>query len=84
MEINDTYPGLKLHTLARDLLQSTTAAEISNELEMMLSVYIQHAPVDRLSLANVAGLTSRLITYVNKVEGELERSELVNVEEFTV
>lgn len=84
MEINDTYPCLKLQAISKELLQSTTAAEISNELEMMLSVYIQHAPVDRLSLANVAGLTSRLISYVNKLEVELERSELVNVEEFTV
>lgn len=82
MEINDTYPGLKLHALATDLLKSTTAAEISGELERMLSVYIQHAPVDRLSLANVAGLTSRLITYFNKLEGELERND--DTEKFTV
>ena len=84
MEMNDTYPCLKLQSICKELFQSTTAAEISNELEMMLAVYIQHAPVDRLSLANVAGLTSRLITYVNQVENELERTELVSVEEFTV
>lgn len=84
MEMNDTYPCLKLQAICKELFQSTTAAEISNELEMMLSVYIQYAPVDRLSLANVAGLTSRLITSVNKLETTLERTELVNVEEFTV
>ena len=82
MELN-TYP-LKLQTICKDLLQSTTADEISKELEMMLSVYIQHAPVDRLSLANTAGLTSKLITYINKLEAELEHNELVNMEEFTV
>jgi superfamily II RNA helicase len=82
--MENTYPWSKLQLISKDLLESTTAAEISTELELMLSVYIQHAPVDRLSLANVAGLTSRLITYVNKLEIEVERNELVNVEEFTV
>ncbi len=64
--------------MAKDLLQSTTAAEISNELEMMLSIYIQHAPVDRLSLANTAGLTSKLIAFVNKLENEMQKEIIEN------
>lgn len=83
MEINDTYPCLKLQAICKELFQSTTAAEISTDLEMMLSVYIQHAPVNRLSLANTASLISRLISYVNKLEIEVERNELVNIEELT-
>lgn len=82
MELN-TYP-LKMQLLCKDLLESTTATEISNELEMMLSVYIQHAPVDRLSLANAASLTSKLISFVNKLENEMERNDLVNLEELAV
>ena len=66
-----------IQNLSQDLFRSFTAAEISYELEMMLSVYIQHAPVDRLTLANAAGLTTRLINYLNKVETELERTELI-------
>lgn len=42
---------------------------------MMLSVYIQFASVDRLSLANTADITCRMITHINNIEKELIAEE---------
>lgn len=65
----------RLQLITRELFKKTTAAELTSELEDMLSVYVQHAAVDRLQLSNVSRLTCNLIVTVQRLEDELNRSE---------
>lgn len=84
LSLNDTTPELILKALTDELLESSSAAEISHELELMLSVYVQHAPVSRLSLANTAGLAARLIAYFSTVGAAMEQKQLITgLEQFT-
>lgn len=76
LEIENS-PLSKLQSLSNELLESFSAQEISRELERMLAVYIQYAPVDRLNLANAADLTLRITCFINTLEKELIKREVV-------
>lgn len=74
-EQNIEHTTARLQELSRSLFESCSSEEISNTLQMMLSVYIQFASVDRLSLANTADITCRMITHINNIEKELIAEE---------
>lgn len=70
--------------LTEDLLESSTPAEIGYELETVMAVYLQYAPVSRLTLANTSGLITKLIVYFTRLETLFEEDEITPFpEEFT-
>lgn len=71
-----TPGGLEIQAIMKELFQSTDAIELSYELEVLLSNYVQHAPVDRLSLSNTVSLITKLVHYLNRIENALMREEL--------
>ena len=62
----------KLFLITRELFEQATSAEMIAELEGMLSVYIQHAPVDRAQLATTTNISSKLLLFLHKAEKEVE------------
>lgn len=70
----------EIQNIVKELFQSTDSIELSYELEVLLSNYVQYAPVDRLSLSNTAGLVARLIHYINRLEQGCKELETLLVE----
>lgn len=58
----------KINVLIENLLSSTNASEIAQELALMNEVYIEKAQVDRTALANTTSLMCSLTRFFYELE----------------
>lgn len=62
-----------------NFFQKTSSQEIADELLHLNEVFIVHAPVDRLSLANTTSFVNKLSRFVNQLENMVKERKGTSV-----